>query len=454
MPQSTIRPRCFRHLFFETTLIFAVLAVAAILSRDLTPTSFAWVVFMGGLFCVGLLLAQWQHGHHRPTRQGSVVRFALFSLLLGALMFLGQRFAAGTEYASALLVPERVLAVPAAFALWKWFSSRFDVLSCRRERILIVGTGEKARQLRKSVADICADDYDVVGFADETSEHVGTLISRGSRVVTDFGSLREYAGNLDRVIVALDEKRGKLPVRGLMNLRLNGIEIERASSFLERVTGRISVEHMLPSWLIFSRGFRVSFATTVLKRCADVLISVALFILAAPLMACTAAAVALDSRGPVLFSQLRVGKDGRPFQVFKFRSMIVNAEESTGPTWASLNDPRVTRVGRIVRKLRIDELPQIFNVLRGEMSLVGPRPERPEFVAELERAVPYYGVRHRIRPGITGWAQVSYGYGADEDDALEKLRYDVYYVKNHGMFFDLKILFKTVRVVLTAAGAR
>ncbi len=454
MPHSTIRPRCFRHLFFETTLIFVVLAIAAILSRDLAPASFASVVFMGGLFCIGLLLAQWQHGHHRSSREGSVVRFAVFSLLLGVLLFFGLRFSGSTEYASALLVPEGVFAVPAAFALWKWFSSQFDVLSCRRERILIIGTGEKARQLRKWVADTCADDYDVAGFADETSEHVGTLISLGNRVVTDFESLHEYAGNLDRVIVALDEKRGKLPVRALMNLRLGGIEIERASSFLERVSGRISVEHMLPSWLIFSRGFRASFAMTVLKRCADVLISLLLLVLAAPVMACAAAAVALDSRGPVLFSQLRVGKDGRPFRVLKFRSMIVNAEESTGPTWARLNDPRVTRVGRILRKLRIDELPQIFNVLRGEMSLVGPRPERPEFVAELEQAVPYYGVRHRIRPGITGWAQVSYGYGADEDDALEKLRYDVYYVKNHGMLFDMKILFKTVKVVLTAAGAR
>ncbi len=239
-----------------------------------------------------------------------------------------------------------------------------------------------------------------------------------------------------------------------MELRLRGLEIEEATSFVERVSGRISVESMLPSWLIFSEGFRTSPLRSFLKRASDIFNSIALLILTSPLMLLVPILIKLTSRGPVLYRQKRLGMNGVEFDVLKFRSMHLDAEGAGGPQWASENDPRVTAVGRIIRSLRIDELPQLFNVLRGEMSFVGPRPERAHFILELERRLPYYTLRMTVRPGLSGWAQVEYGYGATEDDALEKLKYDLYYIKNANLLFDLWIALKTIKVVLSGRGAR
>ena len=283
----------------------------------------------------------------------------------------------------------------------------------------------------------------------------GSVVSMGSRIQTDYRQLADYAAQrADRVIVALDEKRGKLPVRQLMELRLRGLEIEEATSFVERVSGRISVESMLPSWLIFSEGFRTSPLRSFLKRASDIFNSIALLILTSPLMLLVPILIKLTSRGPVLYRQKRLGMNGVEFDVLKFRSMHLDAEGAGGPQWASENDPRVTAVGRIIRSLRIDELPQLFNILRGEMSFIGPRPERAHFILELERRLPYYTLRMTVRPGLSGWAQVEYGYGATEDDALEKLKYDLYYIKNANLLFDLWIALKTIKVVLSGRGAR
>jgi sugar transferase (PEP-CTERM system associated) len=238
-----------------------------------------------------------------------------------------------------------------------------------------------------------------------------------------------------------------------MELRLMGVGIEEATTFLERISGKIAVETMLPSWLIFSEGFKTTHLRLLLKRTVDLVLSAVLLVLALPVALLTAVAIALDSRGPVLYRQERVGRYGQPFNLLKFRSMHEGAEKH-GPAWTSKYDPRITRVGHLTRTLRIDELPQLINVLRGEMSFVGPRPERPHFVRQLEEKIPYYGLRTTVRPGITGWAQVQYGYADSAEDTREKLKYDLFYIKNANLVLDLWIVVKTVRVVLMGKGAR
>jgi sugar transferase (PEP-CTERM system associated) len=240
----------------------------------------------------------------------------------------------------------------------------------------------------------------------------------------------------------------------LMDLRMRGIEVEEATSFYERASGKIAVETMLPSWLIYSEGFKSTPLRVFLKRLGDVTLSVLLLVLAAPVMALTALLIRLGSPGPVLYRQERMGKDGQIFHLLKFRSMRHRAESESGPTWTIKNDPRITRVGRVIRKLRIDELPQLVNVLRGEMSFVGPRPEREYFVRQLVQRIPYYALRMTVRPGLTGWAQVEYGYGASEAESLEKLKYDLYYIKNANVLLDLWIVLKTTKVVMFGTGAR
>jgi sugar transferase (PEP-CTERM system associated) len=353
-----------------------------------------------------------------------------------------------------LILLEGAVAVPMAVALWRLVSARFTFLDVR-ERILIVGTGETARQICRWIVANRSEDYTIVGFAAEDDSEIGNIMAMGVRIQTDFASLAGFASRrADRVIVALDEKRGKLPVLPLMELRLLGLDIDESTTFTERASGKIAVETMLPSWLIFSDGFKTSPIRAALKRITDIVHSVALLVVSSPLMLLTATAVVLESGFPILYRQLRLGVGGKEFEVLKFRSMVQDAEAGRGPTWAAENDPRVTRVGRVIRKLRIDELPQLVNVLRGEMSFVGPRPERAHFVQRLMEKIPYYGLRMTVRPGITGWAQVEYQYGATDEDALEKLKYELYYIKNYNVLLDLWIVLKTVKVVLFGAGAR
>ncbi|NLX31081.1 MAG: TIGR03013 family PEP-CTERM/XrtA system glycosyltransferase, partial [Deltaproteobacteria bacterium] len=247
---------------------------------------------------------------------------------------------------------------------------------------------------------------------------------------------------IDRVIVALDERRGSLPLSELLQCRLKGIHVDDGISFRESVLGKLSIEHLPPSAIIFSDGFRGVMIYRGIKRAFDLAASALALVLFLPLSLLIALAIKLDSRGPVLYSQERVGKDGRLFNLFKFRSMTVDAEKD-GPVWAVINDQRVTRVGRWLRKLRLDEIAQFINVIRGEMSLVGPRPERPFFVRKLEKKIPFYCHRHAVKPGITGWAQILYPYGATQEDAQEKLKYDLYYIKHLSPIMDLRIITET-----------
>jgi sugar transferase (PEP-CTERM system associated) len=258
---------------------------------------------------------------------------------------------------------------------------------------------------------------------------------------------------IDRIVVGLSDRRGKLPVEELLRAKMAGIRVEDATTTYERVTGKILIDDLRPSWLIFSDGFHVSRITRWMKRSIDLTLSVLLFVLASPLMVLTAIAILIESGRPLFYCQERVGENGKIFTLCKFRSMRQDAEQGGTPVWATADDGRTTRVGRFIRAARLDELPQIWNVVLGAMSFVGPRPERPYFVAELAKDIPFYQQRHAVKPGLTGWAQVKYRYGASREDAMEKLRYDLYYIKHLSVFFDLTIVFDTVKVVLFRKGA-
>ena len=260
-------------------------------------------------------------------------------------------------------------------------------------------------------------------------------------------------GDVDRIIVALDERRGKFPLEQLLYCRLKGIRVDDGIAFTEQMAGKLSVENLHPSSLIFSDGFRRSAILKKLKRGFDILGSVLGLTLLIPVSLIVSIAIKLDSMGPILYRQERVGKDGKIFRLLKFRSMYMDAEEN-GPVWAMDNDERITRVGRIIRKMRLDEIPQMLNVLDGDMSFVGPRPERPFFVDKLINEIPFYSERHVIKPGITGWAQIRYRYGASKEDALQKLKYDLYYIKHMSTILDLIIIFETIKIVLLGKGAR
>jgi len=257
-----------------------------------------------------------------------------------------------------------------------------------------------------------------------------------------------------RVIVAMPDRRGTLPVIELLQLRLDGVKVEDATSWLEKMSGRIEVENLYPSWLIFAEGFRFSAGFMAVRRLISVSLALIGLLLILPVIPLVVLAIKLDSRGPVFYKQQRVGRNNIPFYVYKFRTMTQDAEAKTGAVWAGANDPRITRIGKFLRSSRLDEIPQLWCVLRGDMAFVGPRPERPEFVEWLTKEIPYYPVRHVVRPGVTGWAQVRYKYGSTVEDAKEKLQYDLYYIKNISIGLDLMIMFQTVKTIILARGAQ
>jgi sugar transferase (PEP-CTERM system associated) len=255
-------------------------------------------------------------------------------------------------------------------------------------------------------------------------------------------------------VVSLSERRGALPVKDMMDCKFNGISVIDAPTFYEELTGKLLLENVRPSWFIFSDGFRLSHFTMIGKRIMDIVMALLVGIAALPVLAIIPLLIVLDSPGPVLYGQQRIGQRERKFMLYKFRTMRKDAETGTGAVWARKDDDRVTRIGKVLRKTRLDELPQLYNVLKGDMSFIGPRPERPEFVNDLKKVIPYYSERHSVKPGITGWAQIKYPYGASVEDAVEKLRYDLYYLKNFSFFLDILIALETTKVVLFGRGGR
>ena len=322
-----------------------------------------------------------------------------------------------------------------------------------RRRILVLGAGRRAARIGEMAGKPGAG-FSVVGYVamtDQTPDLPGA-VRRG-----DIDNLSEYVTGLGagEVVLALEERRNALPLSDLLRIKTTGVHVNDMASFLERETGRVDLATTNPSVLIFSDGFSAGQRVArVSKRVFDIVASLTVLILSLPLVIIAAIAIKLDSRGPVLYRQPRVGLYGEPYDIWKLRSMRTDAEAAGQAVWAQANDPRITRVGRIIRKLRIDELPQCWCVLKGAMSFVGPRPERPSFVADLEQQMPFYAERHMVKPGLTGWAQINYPYGASVEDARVKLEYDLYYAKNYSPFLDLLILLQTVRVVLWPAGAR
>jgi sugar transferase (PEP-CTERM system associated) len=321
------------------------------------------------------------------------------------------------------------------------------------ERILILGTGQTARMLARQMGTQQDFAYRLVGFVRDADD-IPTV-----RQHDILGSPNDIdrivrTRHVDRIVVGLSDRRGRLPVEQLLRAKLSGVRVEDATTTYERLTGKILIDDLKPSWLIFSDGFRASRWTRFIKRMLDLSFSILLGLVSAPLMLLTAAAVKIDSPGPAVYRQKRVGEKGRVFLIYKFRSMRADAEQAGQPVWARDKDDRVTRVGRFIRVTRLDELPQLWNVMRGDMSFVGPRPERPFFVEQLARNIPFYTQRHAVKPGLTGWAQVKYRYGSTIEDAMEKLQYDLYYIKHLSVFFDLTIVLDTVKVILFGKGAK
>lgn len=326
-----------------------------------------------------------------------------------------------------------------------------------KRRVLVYGTGRRAASISRLRRRSDRRGFTVVGYVPAEGDDVAVGVPE-SKQIKDTNDLLAICRTreVDEIVVAMDDRRRSFPMMHLLECRLEGLEIIDLVTFLERETGKVRLDVLNPSWMIFSEGFRQGRINTVLERAFDVLASVALLLLSLPLMVVTAIAIKCEDglRASVFYRQTRVGLYGRPFRLMKFRSMREDAERDGKPQWAQKNDSRVTRVGSFIRLTRIDELPQILCVLRGDMSFVGPRPERPEFVAHLNERIPYYRERHSIKPGITGWAQLCYPYGSSEQDAAEKLQYDLFYVKNHSLLFYLAILVQTVEVVVWGKGAR
>ncbi len=375
--------------------------------------------------------------------------YGIACVLLAILYFVapGLGLGRGISVIAALLIP--FLAT-----VWRLVTVYRGWLLVGAERVLVVGTAQPGIQLTRKIISQPEFNLRVVGFLDEQGKNIGrSLVNPGIiGAVSDVEQIAE-SHKIQRVILSLAERRGNMPVRALLHLRFAGIEIEDAHSVHERLTGRIVLEHLSPSWLILSHGFCKSDMLAVSKRAMDIFCACVGLILASPLLLLTALAVWIESGRPIFFRQERVGLNEKTFEIMKFRSMHHNSEGET-PRWAAENDSRVTRVGKLIRKIRIDEIPQLINVIKGEMSLVGPRPERPYFVDVLGQSIPYYGLRHTVRPGVTGWAQVRYQYGGSVEEAKTKLEYDFFYIKHRSILLDIAILFETAKVLLWQRGAK
>ena len=438
------------------------------------------------LFAAFVMAAVWLHPGVIPNNSLLVPSAALFALVMIAInsaLGLYQSDNMRTRIQTlARVVLSLMLSIPVAYLLFillPWSEVPLDSLRLTsfvaigafvavrgvmnhrgsapmfRRRVLVIGTGDEAAAVHQSFPQ-AGQGMSIVGFYpvhnNKTPHHVPA-----ERVLSNELSLVDTAHKheVDDIIVAVRERRGgTLPMNELLDCKVSGVRVLDLSSYYERTVGQVRVDSLHASWLIFGEGFRQGLLRTFVKRMFDIVVSAFLLLLTAPIMLVTTLLIAMESGSPVLYRQERVGQAGRVFRVIKFRSMRTDAESDGKPRWATSNDDRVTSVGRIIRKLRIDEVPQLINVLMGDMSLVGPRPERPYFVDTLSREIPFYAVRHSVKPGITGWAQVRYHYGASVDDALQKLQYDLYYVKNHTLFLDVVVLFETVGVVLTGKGAQ
>lgn len=341
-----------------------------------------------------------------------------------------------------------LLLVTIALFVWRLMYARLAQMPYLREKVYVLGVGERAQRLVNALRTRTELGVEVAGW----SGNVEGELTRESIASHLMELIHE--NRVHRVIVAMADRRGTLPVMEILHLRLAGVKIEEATSWLEKISGRIEVDNLYPSWLVFGEGFRFSASFMLLRRIMALMAAAVLLLIVLPVIPFVILAIKLDSRGPILYRQKRVGLGGKVFYCYKFRTMRQDAEADTGATWATDDDPRITKTGRFLRASRLDEIPQLWCVLKGDMGFVGPRPERPEFVEWLAKEIPFYQVRNAVRPGITGWAQVRYKYGNTLEDAKEKLQYDLYYIKNMSVGLDVMIMFQTIKIVLLGRGAQ
>jgi len=450
----SVSPRGVTAFAFEILLVFGSLALAVHLDGSADLTAVVWKLLVITAVCqlcfyYGDLydftaVHSWREMLARlfMASGAAAILIALTSIAVPWL-FLGEG-----------IVVSSLVFILIAIVAWRLLFLRLARSAHMQERLLIVGTGPSARRVARLILDQHDYPYHVVGFIDDDPAMVGRSIVN-PRVLGTPADIDRIIRDHDigRIVVGLADRRGRLPIDELLAAKLSGVRVEDPETIFERLTGKILLDDLKPSWLIFSDGFRARRLTRLVKRSVDVALALTGLVLASPLMLLTAVAVRLESEGPVLYAQERVGEHGRIFTLYKFRSMRSDAERGT-PIWATDDDDRVTRIGRFLRLSRLDEMPQLWNVLRGDMSFVGPRPERPFFVEQLAEVIPYYRQRHAVKPGVTGWAQVKYRYGSSIEDAREKLRYDLYYIKHLSIVFDLTIVFDTVKVIVSAKGAK
>ena len=442
----------------ETALILGAVAVSAYvrhgaqawpqLVADMLPKALVITSVCQLCLYYGDLYDDPEIGGNRAELLIRILRALGITLLVLAVLY---TMFPGLTVARGVLAPAATLAA-VAVVVWRlvfaWAAHRVGP----RERLLLVGTSGAGLALGHELHHREALGAQIIGFVDVDAtgrEGIGPLAFLGT--IEDIPALVR-ARSVDRVVVSLADARGKLPMDKLLEMKLDGVRFDHLTSVYEEYTGKIAVENLRPSWLIFSPGFRKTRRLLAAKRSLDVVAASIGLMLSAPILLVLAAVVKLTSPGPVFYSQRRVGRDGQLFTVHKLRSMCADAERDTGPVWARGGDARITTVGRFLRRTRLDELPQFWTILVGHMSLVGPRPERPEFVQSLRQQIPFYGQRHVVKPGLTGWAQVRYTYGATVEDALEKLQYDLFYIKNMAIALDLFIIFETVKTVLLRRG--
>jgi sugar transferase (PEP-CTERM system associated) len=440
--------------FFSAPWVAAALADQAGLPQEGLVTWSRGVLFASVMF-VGMTAMGLYNARQRSRLAGVLARVA--ASVVGAAMLVA---------ILAYLVPslsisrsDLLLTCTVAFAGSFIIRTTFDKLvdeDIFKRRVLVYGAGRRAGSIARLRRRSDRRGFIIVGYVPADGDEPSGVSE--SKKITGASDLLSICNNeeVDEIVVAMDDRRRQFPMEQLLECRLEGVEIVDLVSFLERETGKVRLDVLNPSWMIFSEGFRQGRVHSMLERTFDVLASLVLLALTMPVMILTVLAIKLSEgpRATIFYRQVRVGQYGRPFRLLKFRSMREDAERDGKPQWAQKNDNRVTRVGALIRLTRIDELPQILNVLRGEMSFVGPRPERPEFVNELNERIPYYRERHSIKPGITGWAQLCYPYGSSEQDATEKLQYDLFYVKNHSLLFYIAILVQTVEVIVWRKGAR
>ncbi len=442
----------------DVALAFAIIAAAALLvlrgSFDLViPAAGTHVLSLAAcLFAINSASGLYEKGSAGSVSRSAARAAVALAAALPLTWFVFELLPDGLLQRESLQLA--ALAGVAAVVMRRVWLAHGSAAAATRTRILVFGAGAAARVVG-STLQAADPDAHIVGYVAGPNEREPAVPAE--LLLEMPGTLPELAHALqvDEIVVALTERRsGSMPLRQLLDCKLVGVSVHDLNTHFEKRLGQIRVDYLNAGWLIFGDGFNQGAGRTFIKRVFDIVFASLLFLLALPIMAVTALLIRFESAGPVLYRQERVGLSGSSFQVIKFRSMRTDAEKDGKPRWASNNDDRVTRVGHVIRRLRIDELPQLINVLKGEMSLVGPRPERPFFVEQLTQEIPFFAVRHSVKPGVTGWAQVRYQYGATVEDSQEKLQYDLYYVKNHTLFLDLVVLFETVGVVLTGKGAR